>query len=819
MAEEFNPYHRWLRIPLAEMPLDYYRLLGLARFESDAAVIEQAAQQRTDSLKEHVAGPQAELATRVLGEITAARTCLLTSERKSIYDAKLRAKLATAKKPMPVAKPLPAAAPTTMPATAAVPGSLRTTEATPQVEVNNPPPFPTAVISGDSKKRSGQRGKPATGGNSLLVVGGAGLLGVAVAAIAAVIYLVNNDPPKNIAQQPVKPKPAVVSPPDPATKKPAEASKVNPTPAVAPANAPPAEPPLELASPTKKPVTTVDSPVAPIPTATPPVNSTEAPTSPPKPITEPAVAPPQEAPLVATDARLAIPSDAERQQAEREIRDVFTDSLAAAKKPEEKLTLSQELVQQGLDTNNSPAVRFAAFHLARSLVADAGSLDQALALIDTTGKHFALPVAAEKAALLTTVAEANAGAQRAPALAAARREFQALLQAEAYADAIEMGRCALQIAKAARDKSAVDQITASALELRNRQQAHGEFLAAQERLKTNGGDPQANLTVGRWLWFMKNDPAEALLHLSLASDEALATAATADLAEPADPKQKIALADQWRALAEKEIMTPRQALLSRAQHWYRQALPNAAGLDKARIEKFIAEIDRELPATNAAQVASNDSPSNDPFVRKPPIATPTSSGEKPKVEWKVPKTTANTAFRSFLGVYMYQEDRSKIYPVVNLELPNRNLWTQQIQNKVRGRISFDEISYAGTASFAIPADGIYILTMPDGKASINGKPTGGQGELAMVKGIHVFSFSVGSHGQPHIVQATLSLRHKETGEEVIFFNSWRDIQAFLASPIAGQRVLDVSDWKPTEAAEIRVDSKTLQVTNPNRVGM
>ena len=86
----------------------------------------------------------------------------------------------------------------------------------------------------------------------------------------------------------------------------------------------------------------------------------------------------------------------------------------------------------------------------------------------------------------------------------------------------------------------------------------------------------------------------------------------------------------------------------------------------------------------------------------------------------------------------------------------------------------------------------------------------------MVKGIHKITFSVHTHGQPHILNASISLRNKDGGAEVVFFNSWRDIQTFLATPINGQRVVDVSDWKPTEADEIRIDSKTLQITNPNQ---
>ena len=203
-----------------------------------------------------------------------------------------------------------------------------------------------------------------------------------------------------------------------------------------------------------------------------------------------------------------------------------------------------------------------------------------------------------------------------------------------------------------------------------------------------------------------------------------------------DHKQRVVLADQWRALAELEKYQARETILKRAKHWYQLAIATAAGLEKVRLEKALAEINRDLPGGNPSQVAANDHSSLADVLVKPPMPTTPAVEDKPAAEWKIPKANANTAFKSFLGVYMYQEDRNKIYPVVNLKIPNRNLWSQEVQDKCRGRISFDEISYQGTASFVIPADGIYVLTMEDGKASINGKPTGGAGELSMVKGIH-----------------------------------------------------------------------------------
>ena len=43
MAELFDPYYKWLGIPIEEQPVNHYRLLGIKMFEADPDVIAEAA--------------------------------------------------------------------------------------------------------------------------------------------------------------------------------------------------------------------------------------------------------------------------------------------------------------------------------------------------------------------------------------------------------------------------------------------------------------------------------------------------------------------------------------------------------------------------------------------------------------------------------------------------------------------------------------------------------------------------------------------------------------------------------------------------------
>jgi formylglycine-generating enzyme required for sulfatase activity len=87
----FDPYHKWLAIPPEEQPPNHYRLLALPLFEWDADVIDAAAEQRTVFLRSFQTGTNAELAERLLNEVSEARVCLLDGKSKARYDTQLKA--------------------------------------------------------------------------------------------------------------------------------------------------------------------------------------------------------------------------------------------------------------------------------------------------------------------------------------------------------------------------------------------------------------------------------------------------------------------------------------------------------------------------------------------------------------------------------------------------------------------------------------------------------------------------------------------------------------------------------------------------------
>jgi hypothetical protein len=109
-TEQFDPYRKWLGIPPAEQPPDHYRLLGIAAFEDDPDVIENAADRQMAHVRRYQTGKRGAESQRLLNELASAKVCLLDPEKKQQYDNGLNAAasgsgIATHEPPPPVPPP------------------------------------------------------------------------------------------------------------------------------------------------------------------------------------------------------------------------------------------------------------------------------------------------------------------------------------------------------------------------------------------------------------------------------------------------------------------------------------------------------------------------------------------------------------------------------------------------------------------------------------------------------------------------------------------------------------------------------------------
>ena len=177
-AVAFDPYDQWLGIPPSEQPPDHYRLLGLARFESDPERIETAADERMSLVRKHQTGPRGTLTQPLLNELAAARNCLMSPEARSAYDDRLRQPRAAAA-PMARVLALPAAA------SALAPPVARPVAAAPQ-----PPPAPAAVAASPAASREPVAEQPEGMGGHDRPPASAWLFALTFLAMAGAVVLV-----------------------------------------------------------------------------------------------------------------------------------------------------------------------------------------------------------------------------------------------------------------------------------------------------------------------------------------------------------------------------------------------------------------------------------------------------------------------------------------------------------------------------------------------------------------------------------------------------------------------------------------------------
>ena len=93
MTQQFDPYRKWLGIPREKQPPHHYQLLGIADFEDDPDVIENAANRQMAHVRSFQTGEHGQKSQELLNELAQAKICLLQMEAKSVYDADLKAKL------------------------------------------------------------------------------------------------------------------------------------------------------------------------------------------------------------------------------------------------------------------------------------------------------------------------------------------------------------------------------------------------------------------------------------------------------------------------------------------------------------------------------------------------------------------------------------------------------------------------------------------------------------------------------------------------------------------------------------------------------
>jgi hypothetical protein len=180
-----------------------------------------------------------------------------------------------------------------------------------------------------------------------------------------------------------------------------------------------------------------------------------------------------------------------------------------------------------------------------------------------------------------------------------------LVDQDRYDDALALAPVALERARRLHDNALSKQVNQHRKEVEATRRGFAEIQPLAERLRTQPDDAEANYRVGRYTAAIKGDWKKALPMLAKGGDASWKTLAQQELAFPSDTRDQLALANGWWDVGQSAEDAEKNNLLAHAGTWYRKVQPDvSAGLDKARVEKRLAELDQL------------DQPSRGPEARK-----------------------------------------------------------------------------------------------------------------------------------------------------------------------------------------------------------
>jgi hypothetical protein len=598
--ENFDPYWKWLGIPPEEQPPNHYRLLGIALFEEDAEVINNAADRQMAHMRTVQTGKRAAMSQGILNELSTAKVCLLDPVRKQAYDARLRGDRSTTTATVGInpaargiARPV---SPTGGPAVASPPRPVAvspravTAVASGEGRVD----LPRAVTISVPRARRRSSGSPVVG--AVLAIGMLVVLGLIVWSMIG-----EKSPTQRGGEEPrssgVTKKPAKTSSEQVEAvknggsqlKKDARSkirrrktSDTSPPVIDGSSELPIREPPSVPADEPK----TTDPPSV----AKPNPDKTDAKSDKKNP--PDAEKSKSETPPLAK--RIPLPPKALVERAYRLSHPAYKQSIADAKTPAKKIELAKE-IQTKAETEPDPATGAALWELARNLAVLAAEPAAACEIIDTLAARFDVdPFEHKRLALDEINRLVLKPDDYRKVLPVCKRLVGEAMAIERYDAAVGLAKVAKIAAGKTKDVIDIKEANAQLEDVAELERIVQNFKKFEKQLAENPDSDVANLHAGRYYCVVRGDWPKAVAALAKSNDSKLADLAKHDTTGAKQFAAQLELGDGWLEQAKRRGSVYRQPFAGRARYWYEQARGQAADADQEKIAGKIAEIEAVL---------------------------------------------------------------------------------------------------------------------------------------------------------------------------------------------------------------------------------
>ncbi len=269
------------------------------------------------------------------------------------------------------------------------------------------------------------------------------------------------------------------------------------------------------------------------------------------------------------------------------INEIYQHDYESAQTREQKLRFARKLYHVGLETKNDPTGRFVLLRIARDIAIEQRDPITTIRAIDAMDETFQIDALQMKVASLTSIASsARMRSEQKEIAAELISLIDQCVKSDRYSISEPLPAIAISAALKARDTSLRIAAIAREDELVRLTRDYSRIVNSLETLAVASDAPEANLAVGRFYCFSKQDWTRGLPLLAAGTDQVLKSLSLQEMAQPADA---MAIGEGWWEFAETTSEWEKKHIRKHAAMWYSKAIPDLSGLNKARVERRIQE--------------------------------------------------------------------------------------------------------------------------------------------------------------------------------------------------------------------------------------
>jgi hypothetical protein len=271
-----------------------------------------------------------------------------------------------------------------------------------------------------------------------------------------------------------------------------------------------------------------------------------------------------------------------------EIEELFADQYRS-RDPRQKVALARDLLRQAKETDEDVS-RYALLDQASKIAASLGDVQTSLKAMAQLVEEYDVMAAEAASDVVDNLARRTLSKQDAETLVsfALNVGWAGIMQDDFRHAAMVLGD-AQSALKHTHSPELAKFVRTAKDEMAYLKRQYDKVELARKKLEESPDDPQANLTIARYLCLAKGKFADALPHFEKGEGGELAELAQLEADQPTDSDEQARLANGWWDMAEEELDPVKRWTRLRAANWYRKALPSLRGLKKTQAEKRLKE--------------------------------------------------------------------------------------------------------------------------------------------------------------------------------------------------------------------------------------